>query len=735
MERSAFALYMAVLVIGPLLFGAIHTYAYTFMSLGVLAATLLLIVKNVGRTAGSGRWTFQCPRTGLYVFFFMMTAFLVFQTIPLPDSMTSILSPEAHQIAEAAIPAPLVVDGAAGSGFRSALAPYIYPVRMSIMRFLVYGLFFFGFAQVLNSRRRIELAVVLLLLTGSFTALYGILQTYSADPHIWWVRSGPSRQAVNGTYINRNHFAGFMEMGVLMAAAFSGAIALGVKKRLPVPGIGLRGRIGAFLSGEQERSKRVLVLLAGIVMGLGLIFSGSRAGMASAAAGLLCLGLFFVFKRKNRRKGALVLFLFTATAGYALYMGVDYPLSRFENLEPSFEARYRYARTTFELFRDYPIFGVGVGNFQYAYPVYQAPQDQGILVEHAHNDWVQFLAEAGLVGFGIMLLGAGWIAFVLMRAYRRRQEPFAVSLGAVPFAVMAAIGLHSIYDFNLHMPANFLIFTAVLAIGFSALHLEREPMGALGGLPFRVLPLRGSGALALLLGLGLVLWTGLWSVRHFVAEAHCNTVPNSTLNRDMDPPAGDIQTAMAWDPWNAGYPYRLALKFMLPNPEAAEAAAPGAQVLGASGIAPLFLQGTAEAIIPPLERSLALNPFEGERHLLLGWAYASLWDRPNYRERWLPAADLAMQRAALFTQDSEAGVHAEMGNFWVLRSKTLHPADPEHAAARASAAAHYSRALDMSSEKARNSMREKISAYVWLFYPDEQLVGQLVKTPEPEVIQ
>ena len=66
----------------------------------------------------------------------------------------------------------------------------------------------------------------------------------------------------------------------------------------------------------------------------------------------------------------------------------------------------------------------------------------------------------------------------------------------------------------------------------------------------------------LVLIFGLIGWTGLWSFRHFMAEAYCNTVPNSTLNRDQNPPMEEIVKAIEWDPGNAEYWYKLGNRQM-----------------------------------------------------------------------------------------------------------------------------------------------------------------------------
>ena len=458
-------------------------------------------------------------------------------------------------------------------------------------------------------------------------------------------------------------------------------------------------------------------------MGIGLIFSASRGGMIAAAGGLLCMGILFMFKRTHRRKGLLILVLFLMIAGYSLYIGVEYPMSRFNTFELGLEARLRYVKNTLEMFDDYQLTGVGVGNFLYAYPRYQSPEMQKMLVDFAHNDWVQFLAEAGIMGFLLLLVGIGCYLFEMLRLWKKRGDPFAVSLGAGAMGAVVAIAIHSFSDFNLHIPANFLILVAIMAIGYSALHLERHHRRDIMNYRTYLFPIRFRGALVLTVILGLIGWSGYWTIRHFMAEAYCNTVINSTLNRDQDPPLEEIQGAIWWDGDNAEYWYKLALE--LGRIQSAQWVSPSngeMQEAVEGNVTPEERRNLQTKIIGALEEAVRLNPFQAKYHLQLGWEYAGLVYDPDYLIKWLPAADVSMDRAAYFTGDKDPALHVSLGNYWVMRSKMLSPADPEHQSALAKCILHYEKAQIVKSK----SLRKEIRDYVWMFYPDEEIVNQVI---------
>ena len=201
--------------------------------------------------------------------------------------------------------------------------------------------------------------------------------------------------------------------------------------------------------------------------------SASRGGLISVAAALLCMSLMFIFKKNHRRKGFVILIICLVTSVYAIQIGVEHTIKRFGYTDVTYEKRTRRAKKTLEIFNDYKVTGIGVGNYQYVYPMYQPVEEKKKFLRHAHNDWVQFLAESGITGFSLLSAGIFYYLYRTIKQWRKRKDPFAVSLGMVPLVVLTAMAVHSYCDFNLHVPANCLILAAILSVGYSALHLER----------------------------------------------------------------------------------------------------------------------------------------------------------------------------------------------------------------------------------------------------------------------
>jgi len=723
-ETAAFRIFLLTLAATPLLFGAVHTYAYTFMSLAVLAGTLIVLITIIKKNPEDGHYSLYLPNNGFNLLFLVFLGFLVLQCIPLPDSLLEFISPEAHAVRQKGIPAAacLAAQNPIESWF--AAAPLYYPVRMSFIRWTVYGLFFLGLIPLLNSQKRIERTIALLLIIGCFEALYGLVMTYSGYNHIWWFQKMGFHRSVTGTYINRNHFAGYMEMCIILAICYAGALSCrkGSGRFLDARKPSFRTRVARFLSMEQGFNKRTLIVFSGAIMGIALIFSASRGGIISLAGAMLCMGVLLMVRKEQRVKGLVILLFFFITMAYALSIGVEYPVERFKHIDTSYQSRLRYAQKTLDMFSDYKAAGVGLGNFQYVYPKYQSAVDKNMFIRHAHNDWVQFLAEAGVIGIVLLIVGIGYFLVRLLRLWRIRNDPFAVCLGLAPLAVLTAIGLHSYSDFNLHIPANFLMLSAVMAIGYSALHLDRNHRREKTLHRYHIVPLRYKGMLVLFLVLGLIFWSGWWSLRHVVAEAYCSTVTNSTLNRDHNPPLEEVQKAIAWDRANPEYWYRLGREL-----RAVREQAPVAQIYLDNNR--LRLQRQA---VKAFEEAVRLNPFKAEYHIQLAWAYASVQDAADYLHKWLSAADLSMLRAAYFAGEKNPSLHRHMGNYWVFRSKTIYGMHKQWKIAWNKAIRHYQKAQHLEKTK---RLADEIITYVKQYYPDRDLVSEILTKENQQYLE
>lgn len=705
-SRLPFLLFIFSLIFAPLAFGAVHTYAYTLVFLSVQAGVLLVAIDRIRkRPREKNSFIIQCPLHLIFALFFL---YLVFQMVPLPFWLGEWISPFSAVSAQKAIPASLAVTGPKVSNWVS-LAPYLYPVRLSLIRLTCYYLLFVGLLHVIDSQKRLNILILVLIGSGLFQALYGLVQAYGGGHHIWWFKRGADY--ITGTFINRNNFAGYLMMVAFLTIGY--AAANRPKKKV----IGRwTGRISISF---EAHSRRFLIIFLSSVMFVGLIFSRSRGGITSFFIALCLLGILFLFKKGQKATAGVLLTLIGITTGYAFQIGLDPVINRFKALDITENARIRYTEKTIEMAGDYFITGVGVGNFPYAYPKYQAAEDKKVFIRYAHNDWAQFLAEGGIVGLALLLGALTFFLYGFFRTWGDRSDPLAVYLGIGSMAALFSIMFHSFVAFDLHIPANPLTLAAILAVGYAAIHLERRRSRErffyhyIGkDEPPKFYPV-------IFLLVGIICWSGWWTIKHFMAEAYCNTVHNSTLNRDQNPPLEEIKKAIGWDRSNAEYWYKLGRELGRRRDEGDRMQDAGSRMQDR--------QEHQMEIIRAFEEAVRLNPFKAQYHLRLGWEYTYLWRESDYHQKWLPAADISMERAAYFAGKKNPHLHVELGNYWVMRSKSMDPANPGWESAWARACWHYHQALELESGYEWKRMVKEIKKYVWLYYPAEYFVRQAVE--------
>jgi len=202
-----------------------------------------------------------------------------------------------------------------------------------------------------------------------------------------------------------------MELGLLLAvsyAAFSkNRIESKWKKNSPI-----KTAIYQYINMEKRFSRKIIIILSAISMSVGLFYSTSRGGIISASAGLALITLMFLFKKEYRKKGILIVLL-SVGISFVSILNPDYTISRFKAINSDYNTRSRFVQRSMDMFSQYKLTGIGVGNFRHVYPKFQAaydqyyppPKDNNPVIQYAHNDWVHFLSEAGITGFAILAAG------------------------------------------------------------------------------------------------------------------------------------------------------------------------------------------------------------------------------------------------------------------------------------------------------------------------------------------
>ncbi|HHF52085.1 MAG TPA: O-antigen ligase domain-containing protein, partial [Candidatus Aminicenantes bacterium] len=205
-----------------------------------------------------------------------------------------------------------------------------------------------------------------------------------------------------------------------------------------------------------------------IFMIAGLVLSRSRSAVFSIIVMFLVFSYLSVFyfrgegaSQSSLRKFIQIFFVFIII--FAVYAGIDATLQRFSKEGLPGGQRPQYWAHTLEMAKDYPVFGTGLGTFALVYPVYEDIGLYGFL-RHAHNDYLEYFSELGGIGFAFLAGGVLLMVFLSFVRWKKKKDPWVKGLSMGCFVSLAVIAVHSFSDFNLHIPANMVLFTVIAAL-------------------------------------------------------------------------------------------------------------------------------------------------------------------------------------------------------------------------------------------------------------------------------
>ena len=444
----------ALLIFSPLAFGTVEVWSIAVAELAVLCMGVVWIARMIL----DGKIEFE--RTSLNTPIVLFLTLMFFQMLPLPLSAIKHLSPAAYAVYRDA--------GSALNlqmGWRTiSLDPTA--TREEFRKVLTYATLFWMILNNLRQRRQLERIVAVIIGTGFFLAVFGIIQKYAWNGKIYWVRELTQGGNPFGPYVNRNHFAGYMEVVIPLTIGY--LLAQSPLRREP---ISLRGRFLLWTSAQT--SKSILLMFAAMFMAASLLLTGSRGGLVSFAGSMVFFAVMIRMKATSRRKGSRVVLALSALALIAaVWIGGNSAFLSVERLEkgieePSTEQRLVLWQDTLRIAKDFIRFGSGFNTFEEVYPMYKTLPVQAVF-QYAHNDYLQLLAEGGIVPFGL----AVWFLIAWFREvaakWWERHDPFAAHMTLGGMTAGFAMLIHGLTDFNLHIPANALTIVTVFAMTFNA---------------------------------------------------------------------------------------------------------------------------------------------------------------------------------------------------------------------------------------------------------------------------
>lgn len=384
-----------------------------------------------------------------------MVALTWLQTLPLPAGVVALLSPEAARVQEGNETMTLSLD--------------VFQTRMMGMLAFTYFCVFLVAVMSLRNAARLDQLALTLVAGGVLQAVLGVV-LFSLGAHYWLFHVELNHSNAIGSFINRNHMAGYLCMCLSIGIGLMLA-RLGPGSAWPSDWNHRLHLVFVFILGPKMRLRLMLV-----VMVIALVLTRSRMGNMAFFASMLIVGLTTILLARRTAPTMIVLIASLVIIDLLIvgtWVGLEKVVQRVEETsltnedkgrEETVEERTEGGRDAVQILEDFPLVGTGGGSFYGSFMRYRRAGE--FYYDHAHNDFVEIAADYGVIGIG--LLGA-LVAMALWRALsvlarRRSSLPRGIAFG-VAMSIVALL-IHSTVDFNLQIPANALTMVVILSLAW-----------------------------------------------------------------------------------------------------------------------------------------------------------------------------------------------------------------------------------------------------------------------------
>ncbi len=366
--------------------------------------------------------------------------YCAFQLLPLPLGLLSVISPARAQMVKALAP---VMPAAITSAPLAVNPPMAVLWGFTMLSFI--ATFFLVRELGWRFAERPWVPLIPLMVLGLMEGVVGMAQVSASWPN----------GLADGTFTNRDHFSGMLEMLLPLAVMFGWAILRSDKEKFDQ-------RVRPALEVFVVWATAALFLLA-------IIYSLSRMGFFVALCTLFVIAALSFgphLPSKNLQTGGLTILALGALALF-IFLPPDQLLGRFAEMSASgkisADTRLSLWQETLLVINDFRWFGCGLGGFEPTFLKYQSAVN-GYRVEFAHNDYLQHLVEMGFIGFGILMTAVVGVLMPVFKGIMKSEDENRRLLLIGCAGSFLAIGLHSLVDFNLYIPANGMILAWIAGV-------------------------------------------------------------------------------------------------------------------------------------------------------------------------------------------------------------------------------------------------------------------------------
>ncbi|NLS14382.1 O-antigen ligase family protein [Vibrio sp. SM6] len=452
-DSVIFALVLVTIVWLPIPLGSNRPWAWSIFQVMVIVQTCAVIWCYRSTIP----WRQVKSILPLLLPLILFQGFTAFQLVPLPLDWLSALSPNSAK---------------AYSIFNRDYAPItldIHHTQLMLILGFAYCCWVLNLSILIDRRSRLYALVLAIIVSGTIQAFYASMLALS-DSSSSPIFGLPTQNGANGSFVYRNHLANYLLLclslgiGLIVARmSHTGPERLSMAERM-------QRLIVVFMSDK------MIVRLSLIIMVIALIMTRSRMGntafmMSTVMATLIA---FLFYKNKPR---ALVVLIISILVIDALLVGAIFGLDtvkeRIDKTVIASEARPEIVAWSLQAIGDHIWFGSGAGSFYSVFPAYHQ-QTITQFFDHAHNEYIQFLFQSGVLGTAILVCPVIYCLMLSIHTLRTRRSGMMKGLSLGCLMAMLAMLIHILVDFNLQPTANAVLFLTVLSIVCICAKMPRE---------------------------------------------------------------------------------------------------------------------------------------------------------------------------------------------------------------------------------------------------------------------
>jgi O-antigen ligase len=421
-------LLLFLIIFTPLFYGAVDNLPLSIAQLVSFFLFFLFFIKNKFFTS-----KLNYPSCGFLIIAFLFLVIL--QLLPIPSALLKIISPKTHFIYERYLSA---VDFLR----LHSLSFYSLLTKEELIKFIAFLIVFFVPLNVFAKKRQFKRAFFTIIFLGLTLAFYGVAKKYFI--------LGKATTESFSTFGNRNHYAGYMVMVAPLAISY--AIYC------------------------ENKFKRVIFSFIGVIICASIFLSLSRAGSLSLLFSLLIMVLVMIKEKRLKNTFWIIGISILLAALLASIAGIAAIEERFTQFWQGLSVRGEVVRDSLSMVKDFPLFGIGWGNFRYVFPLYQKFAISPNYYKYLHNDHLQLIVEVGLVGAALYFAFLFKVFWEIFAKLKNRHDYFTKSFVLGGLCGLLAVIFHSFFDFNFHIPAISFLFWLMLGLVYKCVHTHFHSM-------------------------------------------------------------------------------------------------------------------------------------------------------------------------------------------------------------------------------------------------------------------